>query len=193
MHYLLAQWVSGTTLDDERYDNRFMARGRALEDAAIAAYETLADEETQQGGFWTLDSGLVGCSPDRLVGASGLLEIKCVILSTQVGCALEGVEADHVAQTQGQMWITERDYCDVFSYHPALVLPPKRVARDEKYIQEASRLVGDFVDEMLRFRKDLEREYGPFTRPGEEGKTSPASDFFTEEDVEFLIRKARGI
>ena len=106
LYRLVAEWIAGEVLEDEMYQNQWMQRGQEREDGAIAAYEFRTDTETQPGGFFTLDNGLAGASPDRLAGADGIVEIKCPLLSKQVEGALQGVEADHVCQLQGQMWIT---------------------------------------------------------------------------------------
>lgn len=193
----LAEWIINEPLEDEEYRSRWMDRGTALEDQAVAAYEGLAEVETEPGGFWTLDSGMAGCSPDRMVGKEGVLEIKCPLLSTQVRAALEGVEADHLAQIQGQLWITGRQWVDVFSYHPAFILPAKRVMRDERFIEKLAAAVAEFVVEMLRRRADLEREHGPFLRwqvfpaPAVAPGIPPAEDLITDADVETLFRLRR--
>lgn len=189
MRRLNAEWIRGAPLEDEEYRSRWMDRGQFYEDRAVAAYESLTETETDPGGFWTLEigGGETGSSPDRLVAKEGVVEIKCPLLSTQVGAALDGVEVDHVIQIQGQMWIAERQWCDVFSYHPSLLLPPKRIERDEKFIQKLESAVKEFVEEMLRERADLEREHGPFVRNG--GDVPPPDDeLITEADLEELLR-----
>lgn len=189
-HYLfrlVAEWIAGEVLEDEMYQSQWMERGQAKEDGAIAAYEMLAEVETSLGGFFTIDSGLAGASPDRLVGKEGIVEIKCPLLSKQVEGALNGIEADHVCQIQGQLWVTERRWLDIFSYHPKLVLPPKRVLRDDEFIKDLESAVNLFVEDMLRARADLEREHGPFLR---EGVIAPldGKDFITEEDLDEILR-----
>lgn len=193
MRRLNAEWIKGAPLEDEEYRTRWMDRGQEYEDEAISAYEFL-NGETSAGGFWTLElgGGETGCSPDRLVGKHGLVEIKCPLLSTQVTAFHDGVEIEHTTQIQGQMWITDRAWCDVYSYHPDLKLDPKRVKRDEEFIQKLESAVKEFIEEMLRERADLEREAGPFLRRGAE--PPPEVDLIanptliTEEDLDQILR-----
>ncbi|HBG30743.1 MAG TPA: hypothetical protein DDW98_08960, partial [Gammaproteobacteria bacterium] len=55
---------------------------------------------------------------------------------------------EHVAQVQGQLWISGRTYCDFLSYWPSL--PPFliRVERDEEYIARLADAVQTFLSEM---------------------------------------------
>jgi hypothetical protein len=188
MNRLLAEWIAGEVLEDEMYQSQWMERGQEREDGAIAAYEFRTDTETEAGGFFTLDSGLAGASPDRLAGEDGIVEIKCPLLSKQVEGAREGVEADHLCQLQGQLWITGRKWVDVFSYHPKLPLPPKRVLRDDEFIEDLESAVNEFVEEMLRARADLEREHGPFLRLG---AVAPDGFGVSQEDVDAILRSGR--
>lgn len=110
-------------------------RGREREAEAVDFYEMHSGLETKKIGFITNDEGTVGCSPDRLVGEDGLLEIKCPLPHTHIKSLLEGtIGDDHKPQIQGQLMITGRKWVDAFSYHP--LLPPSiiRVERDEEYI-----------------------------------------------------------
>ena len=191
MRRLNAEWIAGEQLEDEEYRNRWMERGQDLEDAAVLAYETLADLETSPGSYWTIEigGGRAGCSPDRLIGDDGILEIKAPLLSTQVTGALDGVEIAHVCQLQGLLWVTGRRYLDLFSFHPMLVLPAKRIQRDEEFIEKLEKAVKEFIEEMLRERADLEREHGPFLRTTTE--PPDARDYVTEDDLDEILRARR--
>lgn len=193
----IAEWINGKPIYEEQYQSRYMEHGVEYEDKAVAAYETLMEVETAAGGFWTIDSGMAGCSPDRMVGDDGILEIKCPALSKQVKAFFLGVEADHLCQLMGQLWITGRQWVDVYSYEPRLMLPPKRVARDEKFISKLAEAVNEFIDEMLRRRADIEREAGPFLRlqaepaPGSEVDLIANPTMITEDDLDEIIRMRR--
>lgn len=184
MYRLLAEWLTGEQV--ENASTEWMDRGVELEDRAMLAYEMLADTETQPGGFCTTDDGMIGCSPDRLVGDDGDLELKCPLIHTQVGYALgAGVDEDYMAQLQGRMMITGRQWVDIFSYHPRLSLPPIRVKRDEKYIAILQPVLASFVECMLQKRLELEQRFGPFVRPVPERDHS--QDFLTDADAEAVI------
>ncbi len=184
MYRLLAEWMTNEPV--ENYESEYMVRGHELEDLAISAYEILTDCETQPGGFITSDDGLMGCSPDRLIGDKGDLEIKCPLVQTQIQYALEGkIDEDYRAQLQGRLMIHGRDYVDIFSYHPRLSIPALRVVRDDKFIGELSVMLKCFNDLMLEKRAELEKRFGPFLRP--EPEPDHSADFISEQDVDDII------
>lgn len=156
MRRLAAEIITGEPL--ENFTTPAMERGHLLEDEARNLYAFMNDVEPKQIGF--IRNGKKGCSPDSLLGDSGMLEIK-----TQRGDLLiETILKDefpkcHVAQVQGQLLVTEREYCDLLVYSPGL--PPfiKRAARDEKYIGELSRAVSIFNEELSEL-VSLIRSYG---------------------------------
>lgn len=198
LYRLLAEWMTNEPV--ENYESEYMARGIELEDQAISAYEVLTDTETQPGGFFTDDSGLMGCSPDRLIGEDGDLEIKCPLIQTQIMYALEGtVDADYMCQLQGRLLITGRKYVDIFSYHPKLSIPPIRVRRNELFLErdgegkngETVRVglkpaLQNFITSMLDKRAILEQRFGPFRRPEKE-EPDHSEDFITKQDEEDII------
>jgi len=51
-------------------------------------------------------------------------------------------------QMQGQMFVSGREWCDFFVYHPKLKPILKRVNRDEKMIQEISIKVLESISEV---------------------------------------------
>ena len=184
MYRLLAEWMTGEQV--ENYESEYMIRGHELEDRAIMAYEMLTDTETQPGGFITSDDGMMGCSPDRLVGDKGDLEIKCPLVQTQIQYALEGkIDDDYKVQLQGRLMIHGRDWVDIFSYHPRLSIPAIRVVRDEKFIKELTAVLKTFNEIMLENRKKLEEKFGPFERP--EPETDHSQDFVSDKDVDDII------
>ena len=166
MYRLLAERVSGEPLEIESMSPApWMQRGLDYEDEAVRCYESLQQVETARGGFFTDDAANIGCSPDRLVGDDGLLEIKCPLLPKQIETAITGDLADHVCQLQGQMLVSGRLWTDVFSYHPRIILDPVRVMRDEDFIADLDRALTVFVEEMLRRYDELVQRFGPFPLP----------------------------
>ncbi len=112
----------------------WMERGKMLEPEAAKIYEFEQEVETVKVGFITSDDGLIGASPDRLVGSEGLLEIKCPAPQTHVMYMVEGLGNDYRPQVQGQLMVAEREWSDLFSYNEEM--PPVRIrtVRDEDYI-----------------------------------------------------------
>jgi hypothetical protein len=129
------------------YSNEHMERGKAMEDEARDLYQMIAEVECQQVGF--LRRGDAGCSPDSLVAADGMLEIKTKLPHLQLDCILyDELPAEHRAQCQGQLWIAQREWVDFVSYWPGLPLFAKRVFRDETYIERLAEAVRVFNAEM---------------------------------------------
>ncbi len=189
MFRYIAEQITGEQI--ENAETEWMTRGVELEDAAIKAYEMLTDTETQPGGFITDDLMTMGCSPDRLLGSDGGLEIKCRLIHTQVKAALTGTTDEAKVQVQGCLLISEREWWDVFNYHPRLVIPPIRAHRDEPFIAELRTVLKSFNEIMLAKRLELEQRYGPFVRaePAEE----PPEDGFgvSLEDAEMILEAQR--
>lgn len=189
MFRLLAEWMTGTSVAEaDELRSEYMDRGHELEDRAIAAYEMLTEQETQPGGFITTDDGMVGCSPDRLVGTAGDAELKCPALNTQIKNALLGtLDDDYRCQLQGRLLIHGREWVDIMPYHPAITIPPVRVVRDDKFITPLERALKEFVAEMLDKRCELERRFGPFVRQSDDVAPDHSDDFLTEADAEMII------
>jgi hypothetical protein len=144
-HRLIAEGLLQTSLDS--IDGlEWIARGKELEPDAVKLYEFENDVTTEAVGFITSDDGLIGCSPDRLVGDAGLLEVKCPAPQTHVGYFLDGFGNDYVPQVQGQLYVAEREWCAKFSYHPEF--PPVSVTtyRDEPFIKLLASSLSAFND-----------------------------------------------
>jgi len=113
--------------------NKYTDRGTELEPDAATMYEFLTDRELETVGFITNDEGTYGCSPDRLISEDGLVEFKCQIAKEHVKTLLYYKKhgkcpTTYIQQTQGQMMITGRAYCDLAFYHPDL---PMLIIRQE--------------------------------------------------------------
>ncbi len=166
---LLAEWVLGQPIEEVPYQSQYMERGQELEDQAVAAYELQTDCETSPGNFITTDDGMLGCSPDRLIGDVGDLELKSLSLPKQIGFALTGIEDAYKCQVQGRLLIHEREWVDLFCYHPRFSIDPLRTYRDEEFIEVLKPLLAQFVEQMLKAREELEKRFGPFVREAPEG------------------------
>jgi hypothetical protein len=153
-HYLIAERMLGRKVDT--YTSPYMDRGLEMEPAAVAWYVWATgtpEEEIQEIGFITDDARTVGCTPDRLVGDTGLIEVKCPMPPAQVGYLLDGVERAHWPQLQGQLYVAEgREWTDVVAYHDVLDRAVVRVYRDEPYIKKiAAELdhLNDYIEDSM--------------------------------------------
>lgn len=138
----------------EGYMNAAMQWGVDTEAQARSAYQFMRDAEVKEVGL-VLHPRICGthASPDGLVGADGLVEIKCPTSATHIE-ALSGASlaSKYVTQMQWQMACTERAWCDFVSFDPrmpvAMQLYVLRVKRDDKAISELERQVSEFLAEM---------------------------------------------
>jgi putative phage-type endonuclease len=63
-----------------------------------------------------------GCSPDGLIRDSGLVEIKCPSSKKHLEYITNAVvPPGYIAQLDGQLWVTGREWCDFVSYDPRFV------------------------------------------------------------------------
>lgn len=107
--------------------NGWSERGKELEGEAIRLYEFANDVLVQAVGFVTDDAETTGCSPDGLVGDKGMVEVKCLKAEIHTKAILYFQKngkcpTDYVQQTQGQLMVCGRSWCDLIFYHPELPL-----------------------------------------------------------------------
>jgi len=119
----------------EFYNSPAMERGLIVEADAADWYEFDQDVTVQKIGFITDDTRTIGCSPDRLVGDEGLLEIKAPLSQTQVEYWISGeVHERFRPQLQGQLYVSQRSWVDIVCWHDVLPKVVMRVEPDEKFI-----------------------------------------------------------
>ena len=126
LYQLLAERITGES--DQVFYNDDMARGHLLEPYARDLYAEHFAPVTECG-FVTLTTyrGILGYSPDGLVGDDGLIEIKCPRPKTHLKSLLTGeIPAEYFPQVQTGLAVTGRRWCDYISYAPGLPLFVKR-------------------------------------------------------------------
>lgn len=146
----------------ESYQSKEMQWGILQEENARRVYELVNDIQVDQVGLIKHADIEAGASPDGLVGDRGLIEIKCPNTSTHIKTLLARKHpAQYEAQMQGQMWITNRDWCDFVSYDPRLddknAFFTVRVYRDDAYIQKLEKSIIVFLHEVDQLIKKLEK------------------------------------
>jgi hypothetical protein len=145
MRKLAGEIITGEPMDS--FSNAHMERGHAMEGEARDAYAFLHDTQPEQIGF--IRNGQKGCSPDSLIDANGMVEIKTKLPHLQIEVLERGeLPPEHKAQCQGALWVAEREWIDFVSYWPKLPLFVKRVYRDEDYIAALSDAVDAFNGEL---------------------------------------------
>lgn len=161
---LVAERLTGKSADG--FTSSSMKWGTDCEPLARAAYEA-------ESGLLVMETGLVdhptismtGASPDGLIGADGVLEIKCPETKAHIETLLTNeAPAKYIPQMMWQMACTGRAWADFVSFDPRM--PPEmqlavvHVPRDDKLVQqyeaEVEAFLGevaDTVDRLLALRK----------------------------------------
>jgi hypothetical protein len=142
----------------ETYSNRDMERGKEQEPIARDIYAMEHEAEPELVGF--IRNGPKGCSPDSLIGADGMLEIKSAAPHVLIEKLLrEDAPPEHKAQCQGALWVAEREWIDLAIYCPGLPLVVHRLTRDEPYIANLAAEVDRFNAELAEIVERV-RRYG---------------------------------
>jgi hypothetical protein len=187
MMALLAELVMGHPIVGTTMP--WMDRGKELEAEAVSFYELQRDADTTPVGFITTDCGRIGASPDRLVGADGLLEIKCPSPEIHMTYLLAGKAAqEYKPQLQGQLYVAERSWVDICSYHPEMPQAIVRVERDEKYIELLATALDSFC-ELLGAKRRMLTEQGLIKPPTAAPETTDDSLGVSDEDVDQILAR----
>lgn len=145
MHKLAGEIITGEPC--ENYSNPYMERGHAMEGEARDLYCFVHDAPLARVGF--VRRGYCGCSPDSLIGDDGILEIKTASPHILIEHILaDKFPAEHMAQCQGALFVTERQWLDIAIYYPKMPLFVKRIERNEEYIANLVRALDDFNHEL---------------------------------------------
>lgn len=154
MHQLIGERITGEQ-EGAFGGNRHTSRGHDMEIIARELYEERTGNSVDEVGIIlkdvlrSSDVYSAGYSPDGLVGREGAVEIKSKLPKFQVEVILSGeIPKEHVAQCQGGLWISEREWIDFISYWPGMPLFIKRAYRDEKMIRTIAERVAAFYEEL---------------------------------------------
>lgn len=155
MYELIAESIIGQPCENGK--SQFMERGTELEDEAVALYEFEKNINVKRVGFCLTDDGLVGCSPDGLIGEDGGLEIKSPAAKNQIGYVLndQSFYPKYKPQVQGNLYVAEREWWDLLSFNPVLPSPIVRIYRDEEYIGKLEQALAEFNEKMLELREKI--------------------------------------
>lgn len=169
MYRLLFEQLAGVPHTSES-QSAFMARGGEMEAEARKWYEFVHSCDVREVGFVLRDDKSAGCSPDGLVGDDGVLEVKVPSGGQHVAYMHipTTLVTSYWCQVQGQMWICERQWCDLMSYNPALGAVIERVTRDEPCIEALAAAVAALQANMqaampglmARLNREYERATG---------------------------------
>lgn len=114
-----------------------MRMGTEQEPVARARYESRTGNLVEEVGFYTTDDDLFGVSVDGLVDADGIVEIKTMVSSETLFCAVvDGDVSEYIDQCNGAMWLLGRQWVDLVLWAPDLQhLVIRRIVRDDNAIE----------------------------------------------------------
>jgi hypothetical protein len=145
LYKLAGEILTGEPMDS--FSNHHTDRGHEMEPEARRYYAFQKDANPQLVGF--IRNATAGASPDSLVGGDGLLEIKTKLPHILLDVLERGdFPAEHKAQCQGQLWVSEREWIDLVCYWPKMPCHIVRAYRDETYIKEIAAAVDQFNSEL---------------------------------------------
>lgn len=148
----------------ENYSSQHMDRGKEQEAEVRDRYAFEQDVDPVRVGFIEDTDKRAGASPDALVGDDGMLEIKTALPHILIDKLLKGAfPPEHKAQTQGGLWIAQREWIDIAIYCRRLPLFIKRAYRDEAYIKNLESEVAAFNAELADVVEQVRRYGQPST------------------------------
>lgn len=151
---LIAERLLRESQDDQIGHVRWVEEGKENEPYAAAHFQEVEGVTLRKCGFFVTDDGRLGCSPDRLIGESEAMEIKCPAPFTQIGYLLDGLEEAYKAQVQGQLIVTDFEAIHFYSWHRQISPFHKVTLPDKTYQKTLKGFLDEFCDELDR---DTER------------------------------------
>ena len=161
---LIAERLTGKNA--ESYINTAMQWGIDTEFQARIAYEAHTLATVQEIGFIAHPRiPMSGASPDGLVGAKGMVELKCPNTATHIDTLLgQEIPKKYIVQMQWQMACAGRTFCDFVSFDPRMPESMRffrqRVDRDEDLIRSLEKDVIEFLAEIDKRVSELKGKYG---------------------------------
>lgn len=162
---LVCERLTGVPADS--FTNSAMQWGIDKEPEARRAYCFRHDYEVEEIAFVDHPTiPMAGASPDGLIGAHGLVELKCPNTATHIETLLGGRFAEkYVLQACWQMACTGRQWCDLVSYDPrlpeAMRMFVQRIERDDDEIARIEKLATDFLAQVDETVARLREAYEP--------------------------------
>jgi hypothetical protein len=140
-----------TGVSEEKYSNKWMARGHEYEPLARENYELHTFKTVTNGGFFEYND-FVGASPDGCVDSDGIVEFKqrayhiyFEFMNTRE------LPKENFWQVHGQLLVTGREWCDYAPFnHPLLKRNIIRVYRDEKAIKQLEDKLNESIEIVIK-------------------------------------------
>lgn len=160
---LIAERLTGCP--QESYKSRAMEYGNETEAEAANMYGWEKDVDPVAVGY--VDHPTIawaGCSPDRLIGTDGLIQIKCPNTAQHLESLLGGsIDGAYVKQMQWELACTGRKWNDFVTFDkrlpPEMQLHVTRVYRCDETISELEREAKVFLNEIAETVAHLKTLY----------------------------------
>lgn len=152
-HTLLAEVCTGVAPE---VNARALAWGKQYEDDARALFEFTVGVQVAESPIIYKDETMrTACSPDGICSDGRGLELKCPFTSRdfmkfRLG-GFEAIKSAYMAQVQFSMWVTGKDAWYFSNYDPRMKregLHHVVVERDEKYMEDFTESVPEFIEKM---------------------------------------------
>lgn len=149
MRKLAGEIITGEVMPS--YSNASMERGHEMEEEAIEKFSFIHDVNPSKVGF--MRRGRLGASPDRIIDANTIIEVKSKEPHILIECLERGtLPPEHKAQVMGQLMVSGASTCHFIAYWPGMPLFHVAVKADDAYMntlaEECSRFVAD-LDAMV--------------------------------------------
>ncbi|ELY5914840.1 YqaJ viral recombinase family protein [Cronobacter sakazakii] len=152
-HTLLAEVCTGVAPE---VNAKALAWGKQYEDDARALFEFTVGVQVAESPIIYKDETMrTACSPDGLCSDGRGLELKCPFTSRdfmkfRLG-GFEAIKPAYMAQVQFSMWVTGKEAWYFSNYDPRMRregLHHVVVERDEKYMEDFTEAVPEFIEKM---------------------------------------------
>lgn len=136
---------------EDFFVTKAMKFGTEQEPLARQKYEMVTGAFVEEAGFITTDDGLFGFSSDGLIGEDGGVEIKTLVSTERIVDLIGARDIEDFAdQVNFGLWLSNRKWCDVVLWAPALKnigreMTVVRITRDEQTIAALE-------EDMLQFK-----------------------------------------
>ena len=148
---------------EKNFRNEHTDRGHTLEPIAAGDYEFVYQTKLREVGFMTDDNEQYGASPDRLIGRSGMLEIKCLDEKAHLEALIYYREnrkapADRIAQLQMQLFVGKKKFVYLYYYNQTLPSFRIKVLPIKSYFEMLECQLDDVIkrrDEILTMLRSL--------------------------------------
>ncbi|MFY9460421.1 MAG: lambda exonuclease family protein [Aquabacterium commune] len=142
-----------------KFQNAAMRTGTEQEPFARAMYEARTGYMVDEAGFYLSDDAVFGLSPDGLIDADGVLEVKTMVASdTLFTVVADGDVSAYMDQCMGYLWLLGRQWVDLVLWVPDLGhMVIKRIHRDESAIEALELDMLEFSALVSRYESALRK------------------------------------